>query len=31
MRKLAIIGGISLASFAAGNMIIHKQKNQFKS
>ena len=26
MRKLAIIGGISLASFAAGNMIIHKQK-----
>ena len=26
MRKLAIIGGISLASFAAGNMILHKQK-----
>jgi len=26
MRKLAIIGGISLASFAAGNMIVHKQK-----
>jgi hypothetical protein len=26
MRKLAIIGGISLASFAAGNMIMHKQK-----
>ena len=25
MRKLAIIGGISLASFAAGTMIIHKQ------
>ena len=26
MRKLAIIGGISLASFSAGNMIVHKQK-----
>ena len=26
MRKLAIISGISLASFAAGNMILHKQK-----
>tara|TARA_R110000737_G_C14166951_1_gene410654 strand:- start:41 stop:196 length:156 start_codon:yes stop_codon:yes gene_type:complete len=26
MRKLAIIGGISLASFAAGNMILNKQK-----
>jgi hypothetical protein len=26
MRKLAIIGGISLASLAAGNMILHKQK-----
>ena len=26
MRKLAIIGGISIASFAAGNMILHKQK-----
>ena len=26
MRKLAIIGGISLASFAVSNMILHKQK-----
>ena len=26
MRRLAIIGGISLASFAAGNMILNKQK-----
>ena len=26
MRRLAIIGGISLASFAAGNMILHKQE-----
>ena len=26
MRKLAIIGGIYLASFAASNMIMHKQR-----
>ena len=26
MRKLAIISGISLASFATGNMILQKQK-----
>jgi hypothetical protein len=26
MRKLAIIGGISLVSFATTNMVLHKQK-----
>tara|TARA_B110000091_G_C13467443_1_gene330688 strand:+ start:228 stop:383 length:156 start_codon:yes stop_codon:yes gene_type:complete len=26
MKKLAIIGGISLVSFATTNMILHKQK-----
>ena len=26
MKKLAIIGGISLVSFATTNMVLHKQK-----
>ena len=29
MRRLAIIGGISMMTFAGTNMILHKQKLDF--